>query len=155
MGSGLLGIALAILAGCGGPAATSSVPWPTMPVSITPAPGEVWWPLDAGLGTVTTLDGTLLPGQAATILSGFEAGLSPPSPTSSSRQVVFELVCEPGTGEGPRWWLAPDPEQVAGCGDSLAWTLTYDANRVRLGLALGVGADTLEYHLTAKAHSPY
>ena len=55
-----------------------------------------------------------------------------------------------------RWWLEPDPGQVAGCGESLAWTLSYDANRLRLGLALDAAAvGPQAYHLTATAHNPY
>ena len=55
-----------------------------MPVAITPAPGDVWWRLDRGFQAVTTLDGTLQPGQTGYILAGITEGLSPPSPTSSS-----------------------------------------------------------------------
>jgi hypothetical protein len=154
---GLLVISLVLLAGCGGPAVTSPAPWPpTMPVSITPAPGDVVWVLDAGLGAVTSLDGTLQPGQTVYILAGITEGLSPPSPTSSSRRVVFALAC----GEEPenrlRWWLEPDPGRVAGCGDSLEWVLTYENNRLRLGLALDTAVDkSLAYHLTAATHNPY
>ena len=156
-GGWLLMMGLALLAGCGSPVVTPSpAPWPTMPVSITPAPGDVWWPLDAGLQAVTSLDGTLQPGQTGYILAGFEVGLSPTSPTASSRQVVFVLTCDDPASAALRWWLEADPGQVAGCGESLAWTLSYDANRLRLGLALDAAADGPQaYHLTATAHNPY
>ena len=144
--------------GCGGPAVTpSTAPWPpTMPVAITPAPGTSGGSWTLALGAVTTLDGTLQAGQTGYILAGFTEGLSPPSPTSSSRQVVFALTCDDPAERSPGWWLEPDPAQVAGCGESLAWTLSYDANRLRLGLALDAAAGGPQaYRLTATAHNPY
>lgn len=159
---GLLLIVGMLLAGCGGPAPirpaqapTLPVAAPTLPVAITPAPGDVWWVLEAGLGAETALDGTLQSGQTVYVLAGFEAGLSPTSPTASSRQVVFALACDDSAGAAPRWWLEPDPDHVAGCGESLAWTLSYEATRIRLGLSLDAAAEALTYHLTATAHSPY
>ena len=70
--------------------------------------------------------------------------------------MVFVLTCDDPADASLRWWLGPDPGQVAGCGKSLAWTLSYDADRLRLGLVLdAAAARPLAYHLTATAHSPY
>ena len=156
-GQGLLALVmLVLLAGCGDTALTPSGSLATVPVAITAAPEDVLWPLYAGLGTVSTLDGGIDPGETIYILAGIEAGLTPASPSSSSRKVVFDLTCETDAGSSLRWWLEPDPSHTAGCGESLTWTLSYTANRVRIRVALSTSEPgMLAYHLTATTHSPY